>query len=36
MDISLAKDVINYNPTTSLVEGLKETWEWFVKIRTNI
>ena len=31
MDISLAKDVINYNPTTSLQEGLKETWEWFVE-----
>ena len=31
MDISLAKNLINYNPSTSLVEGLKETWEWFVK-----
>ena len=29
MDISLAKKLINYNPTTSLEEGLKQTWEWF-------
>ena len=33
MDISLAKDVIDYNPATSLLEGLKETWEWFVENR---
>lgn len=31
MDISLARKIINYNPTTSLIEGLKETWNWFVK-----
>ncbi|CAB1064584.1 UDP-glucose 4-epimerase (EC [Olavius sp. associated proteobacterium Delta 1] len=31
MDISLAKEVIDYNPTTSLLEGLKETWEWFIE-----
>jgi len=31
MDISLAQNVIDYNPTTSLQEGLKETWEWFVE-----
>jgi len=31
MDISLAKKLINYNPTTSLLEGLKQTWNWFVK-----
>ena len=31
MDISLAKKMINYNPTTSLVEGLKETWKWFLE-----
>lgn len=31
MDISLAREVINYNPMTSLLEGLKETWEWFVE-----
>ncbi|MAR77964.1 MAG: hypothetical protein CMD43_03360 [Gammaproteobacteria bacterium] len=29
MDISLARESINYNPSTSLVDGLKETWEWF-------
>ncbi len=33
MDISLAKDVIDYNPSTSLLEGLKETWGWFVENR---
>lgn len=31
MDISLAKELIGYNPTTSLLEGLMETWEWFQK-----
>ncbi len=30
MDISLAREVIGFNPGTSLLEGLKETWEWFV------
>ena len=30
MDISLAKTKINYNPKTSLYDGLKETWAWFV------
>ena len=30
MDISLAKEVIHYNPTTPLLEGLKETWNWYV------
>jgi GDP-L-fucose synthase len=30
MDISLAREVIEYNPTTSLQDGLKETWEWFL------
>ena len=29
MDISLARKLIGYNPTTSLVEGLKTTWEWY-------
>jgi GDP-L-fucose synthase len=29
MDLSRAKDWINYNPTTSLSDGLKLTWEWF-------
>jgi GDP-L-fucose synthase len=31
MDISLAKELIHYNPTTSLLEGLKGTWNWYVK-----
>jgi len=31
MDISLARKLIQYNPTTSLRDGLKETWDWFVK-----
>jgi GDP-L-fucose synthase len=30
MDISLAKKLIGYNPTTSLLDGLKHTWQWFV------
>lgn len=30
MDISLAKQLIHYNPTTPLLEGLKETWNWFI------
>ena len=31
MDISLARKLIHYNPTTSLLDGLKKTWDWFVK-----
>ena len=31
MDISLAKEMIRYNPSTSLEDGLKETWEWFIE-----
>ena len=31
MDISLAREIIHYNPTTSLRDGLKETWEWFIE-----
>lgn len=30
MDISLARE-IDYNPATSLLDGLKETWDWFLK-----
>lgn len=30
MDISLAKELIDYNPTTSLGEGLRETWLWYI------
>lgn len=29
MDISLARSLIGYNPSTPLLEGLKQTWEWF-------
>lgn len=31
MDISLANKMLGYNPKTSLLEGLKKTWEWYVK-----
>jgi GDP-L-fucose synthase len=31
MDISMAKELIRYNPTTSLKDGLEETWNWFIK-----
>jgi len=31
MDISLAQKLIDYNPTTSLEQGLKETWNWFAQ-----
>jgi len=30
MDISLARQLIDYDPTTSLKDGLKATWDWFV------
>jgi GDP-L-fucose synthase len=30
MDISLARELIGYNPTTSLLDGLKETWNWYI------
>lgn len=31
MDISLAKKLIDYRPSTDLKDGLKMTWEWFLK-----
>ncbi len=31
MDISLARKLIHYNPTITLLDGLKETWNWYVK-----
>jgi GDP-L-fucose synthase len=31
MDISLARERINYNPETSLRDGLQTTWDWYVK-----
>jgi GDP-L-fucose synthase len=30
MDISLAKKMIDYKPTTTLKEGLEQTWKWFI------
>jgi GDP-L-fucose synthase len=30
MDISLARKMLGYTPTTSLRDGLKKTWEWYV------
>jgi len=30
MDITLARKLIGYNPTTSLIDGLKETWNWLI------
>lgn len=29
MDISLARQLLGYNPQTRLAEGLKMTWEWY-------
>lgn len=31
MDISIAKKQIHWKPKTSLEEGLKETWEWYLR-----
>ena len=31
MDISLARDLIDYNPSTSLKAGLELTWKWFLE-----
>ncbi len=31
MDITLARKMIDYDPSTSLLEGLKKTWDWFVQ-----
>lgn len=30
MDISLAREMLGYDPRTSLLEGLRNTWEWFL------
>ncbi|NLZ06828.1 MAG: NAD-dependent epimerase/dehydratase family protein [Phycisphaerae bacterium] len=30
MDISLAREMLGYDPQTSLLEGLRNTWEWFL------
>lgn len=29
MDISLAKKMLGYTPTTPLREGLQKTWRWY-------
>jgi len=31
MDISLAQKLIHYQPSTTLIDGLKETWAWFIE-----
>jgi len=31
MDISVMRKLIHYNPTTTLLDGLKETWDWYVR-----
>jgi GDP-L-fucose synthase len=31
MDITQARTRLGYNPTTSLVDGLKLTWEWYLE-----
>ena len=31
MDITKARELIDYNPTTSLAQGLRETWDWYLK-----
>lgn len=31
MDVSLAREVIDYDPSTTLEDGLRETWEWFLE-----
>ena len=31
MDIGLARNLIDYSPSTSLKDGLKETWNWFLE-----
>ena len=30
MDIKIANELINYEPKTSLYDGLKLTWQWFI------
>ena len=31
MDIGLAKERLGYDPSTSLADGLQETWNWFLE-----
>jgi GDP-L-fucose synthase len=34
MDIALARELIDFNPSTTLEEGLRETWDWFLANET--
>ncbi len=31
MDITRARTLLGYEPRTSLAEGLRRTWEWYVE-----
>jgi GDP-L-fucose synthase len=31
LDITVARQTLGYNPTTTLAEGLQKTWQWFVE-----
>jgi GDP-L-fucose synthase len=31
MDVTLAEETIGYRPATTLEEGLKQTWEWYLE-----
>ena len=31
MDIRLAREKLGYQPSTSLLDGLKQTWEWYTQ-----
>ncbi len=31
MDISLARERLGYDPSTSLLDGLQETWAWYIE-----
>ena len=31
MDISLAREMLGYNPATCLLDGLMKTWKWYVE-----
>ena len=31
LDIKLARDELGWEPRTGIEEGLRETWEWFMK-----
>ena len=33
MDVSLAKQLVGYEHKTSLIQGLQETWNWFMQNR---